>query len=60
MRDTTGAMIVAIRKQDGTFDATPSPNSGFDPGEFVIGVGTREEIRRLEQVFAPREAAGVA
>lgn len=59
VRDTTGAMIVAIRKQDGTFETAPSPNTGFDPGDFVIGVGTREEIRRLEELFAPREAAPV-
>jgi voltage-gated potassium channel len=59
VRDTTGAMIVAIRKQDGTFDATPSPDAGFDPGDIVIGVGTTDELRRLEELFAPREAARV-
>jgi voltage-gated potassium channel len=59
VRDTTGAMVVAIRKQDGTFDATPSPDALFEPGDIVIGVGTADELRRLEQLFAPREAAHV-
>jgi voltage-gated potassium channel len=59
VRDTTGAMVVAIRKQDGTFDATPSPDALFEHGDIVIGVGTAEELRLLEQLFAPREAATV-
>jgi voltage-gated potassium channel len=59
VRDSTGAMVVAIRKEDGTFDATPSPDALFEPGDIVIGVGTADELRRLEQLFAPREAAHV-
>jgi voltage-gated potassium channel len=59
VRDTTGAMVVAIRKRDGTFDATPSPDAQFDAGDVVIGVGTAEELRKLEELFAPREAATV-
>ena len=59
VRDTTGAMIVAIRKEDGTFDATPSPDALFEPGDIVIGVGTADELRRLEELFAPRQVAGV-
>jgi voltage-gated potassium channel len=59
IRDSTGAMVVAIRKQDGTFDATPSPDAQFDAGDVVIGVGTADELRKLEALFAPREAASV-
>lgn len=56
VRDETGAMIVAIRKRDGTFDTTPDPDATIDVGDILIGVGTAEEIRRLEDFFAPREA----
>ncbi len=56
VRDKTGAMIVAIRKRDGTFDTTPSPDELIEAGDVLIGVGTREEIRKLEDFFAPREA----
>jgi voltage-gated potassium channel len=56
VRDTTGAMIVAIRKRDGTFDTTPDPDARIDVGDILIGVGTETEIRKLEDFFAPRDA----
>src|SRR5207249_1926599 len=56
VRDETGAIIVAIRKRDGTFDTTPSPDEMIDVGDVLIGVGTPQEIRRLEDFFAPVEA----
>jgi voltage-gated potassium channel len=54
---TGGAMIVALRKVDGTFDVTPGPSAVLDEGDVIIGVGTTDEIQRLEELFAPREAA---
>ena len=56
VHDLTGAMIVAIRRQDGTFDVTPGPKARIDEGEVVIGVGTTDQMVRLEALFAPREA----
>jgi voltage-gated potassium channel len=56
VRDETGAIIVALRKRDGTFDTTPSPDELIEAGDVLIGVGTPEEIRNLEDFFAPREA----
>jgi voltage-gated potassium channel len=56
VRDETGAIIVAIRKRDGTFDTTPSPDEPIEAGDVLIGVGTPQEIRKLEDFFAPREA----
>jgi voltage-gated potassium channel len=56
VREQTGAIIVAIRKHDGTFDTTPSPSVVFEAGDVMIGVGTSDEIRRLEELFAPRTA----
>jgi voltage-gated potassium channel len=56
VRDETGAIIVALRKRDGTFDTTPSPDELIEPGDVLIGVGTPEEIRRLEDFFAPNRA----
>jgi voltage-gated potassium channel len=56
VREQTGAIIVAIRKHDGTFDTTPSPSVVFEAGDVMIGVGTSDEIRRLEELFAPRKA----
>lgn len=56
VREETGAMIVAVRKPDGRFDTTPDPEELIEAGDVLIGVGTAEEIRRLEDFFAPREA----
>ena len=53
MRDATGAMIVAIRKADGSLDVTPSPDAALEAGDVVIGVGTHDEIAQLEALLAP-------
>ena len=56
VREATGAMIVALRKRDGSFDTTPTPDARLDVGDVIIAAGTPEELRRLEELFAPREA----
>ena len=52
VRHATGAMIVALRRHDGTFDTTPEPDTRLDPGDILIGVGSPDEIARLEDLFA--------
>jgi voltage-gated potassium channel len=52
----TGALIVALRKPDGTFDTTPSADAALEPGDVVIAVGTGAELKALEEMFKPREA----
>jgi voltage-gated potassium channel len=56
IRHETGAIVVALRKPDGTFDTTPEPDTPLQVGDVLIGVGSPDEIRRLEDLFAPREA----
>jgi voltage-gated potassium channel len=55
IRHETGAIVVALRKPDGTFDTTPEPDTPIDVGDVLIGVGTADEVRLLEDLFAPRE-----
>jgi len=55
IRNQTGALIVALRKQDGTFDTTPTPEAMLEVGDVLIAAGTEEELRALERLFAPRE-----
>ena len=57
IQETTGALVIALRKADGTFDATPGAGAVFEEGDVIIGLGTTDEIERLEALFAPREAA---
>jgi voltage-gated potassium channel len=55
VRHKTGAVIVALRKQDGTFDTTPDPDAVLEDGDVMIAAGSSDELRRLEELFAPRE-----
>src|SRR5947209_2084453 len=55
IRRETGALIVALRKRDGTFDTTPTPEAVLDVGDVLIAAGTEQELRALEELFAPRE-----
>jgi voltage-gated potassium channel len=55
IRKETGALIVALRKRDGSFDTTPTPEAVVDVGDVLIAAGTEDELRLLESLFAPRE-----
>ncbi len=52
VRHQTGAIIIALRKRDGTFDTTPEPDVTIEPGDVIVGIGTTEELQRLEDLFA--------
>jgi voltage-gated potassium channel len=56
LRKETRALILALRKRDGTFDATPNSGATLDVGDVLIAAGTEEELRAPEALFAPREA----
>jgi voltage-gated potassium channel len=55
IRHETGALVVSLRKADGSFDTTPEPDTPIEAGDVLIGVGSPDEIRALEDLFAPRE-----
>ncbi len=55
IRHETGAIIIALRRHDGTFDTTPEPDTRLAPGDVLIGVGSPDEIARLEDLFASRD-----
>lgn len=56
IRDATGAIVVAVRKRDGSLLPSPGPDIVLEVGDVLIGVGSQEQIGRLEALFAPREA----
>jgi voltage-gated potassium channel len=58
VRHETGAVIVALRKEDGTFDSTPDPDAVLDSGDVMIAAGSSDELKKLEDLFAPRAVAG--
>jgi len=57
VRSTTGAVVIALRKPDGTFDVTPSPDVEIELGDVLIAIGTEPELKALEDLFAPESVA---
>jgi voltage-gated potassium channel len=55
IRSQTGALIIALRKKDGTFDTTPNPEAVLGEGDVMICVGTPGELSSLEELFAPNQ-----
>src|SRR5829696_6259738 len=53
--EKTGAMILATRNKEGTFDTTPSASDRLRAGDTLIVLGTREQISRLEQLMGGKE-----
>jgi voltage-gated potassium channel len=52
IRDRTGALVLAIRRSDGTFLLNPDPGVPIDGGVVVIAIGTREQLVALVQLVA--------
>jgi voltage-gated potassium channel len=55
IRHETGAIVIALRKADGSFDTTPEPDTPIEVGDVLIGVGSPSEIRALEDLFTAGE-----
>jgi voltage-gated potassium channel len=49
--ERTGAMILATRNREGTFDTSPSASDRIRAGDTLIVLGTREQISRLERLM---------
>lgn len=56
IRHDTGALVVGLRRGDGSFAPTPSPDTVLEDGDVLIAVGADPELRALEEMFAAREA----
>ena len=54
--EQTGANIVAVRKHGGKLNVRPTKDTLLEEADVIVGVGSPDEIRKLEQMFEPREA----
>jgi voltage-gated potassium channel len=54
----TGANIVAVRKQGGALDLRPTKDTLLEEADVIVGLGSPAEIKRLEEMFEPRDALG--
>jgi len=50
IRNKSGAMILAIRKNDGSFDLQPKPDSTIDKNNVLVVIGTQDQFASLEKL----------
>ncbi len=48
LRDRTGALVLALREEDGSFNTNPSPDTTIRAGHILIAIGTPTELDALE------------
>lgn len=53
LRSQSGALVVAIRRADGTLIAGPTAETILSAGDSMICVGTAEQLRLLNQILSP-------
>lgn len=53
LRSKSGALILAIRRADNTLIVGPDANTRLCPEDLIIGMGTSDELRQLNQVLSP-------
>jgi voltage-gated potassium channel len=51
LRDRTGALVLALREEDGTFNTNPSPDTTIRAGHILIAIGTASELDALERTI---------
>lgn len=53
IRDTTGALVLALRSRDGSFHTNPDPATEVRAGHILIVVGTADQLDKLRLLAAP-------
>lgn len=48
IRHTTGALILAVRRRDGTVNVNPEGDAVLKEGDTLVAIGTQEQLERLE------------
>jgi voltage-gated potassium channel len=51
----TGANIVAVRKLGGALELRPTKDTLLEESDVIVGLGSPTEIRKLEEMFEPRD-----
>lgn len=53
LRSQTGALVLAIRRTDGTLIGGPTADTELRAGDSLICMGTPEQLRQLNQILGP-------
>ncbi len=51
LRAKTGALVLAVRRQDGSFVSIPGPEVALQAGTTLIAMGTRDQLAALERLL---------
>jgi voltage-gated potassium channel len=54
IRNSSGALILAIKKADGSFDLHPTAASKIERNDVLVVIGTQEQFERLERMVEAR------
>jgi voltage-gated potassium channel len=49
IRDRTGALVLALRDDDGTFQTNPAPDTTLHAGQVMIAIGTHQQLSDLSE-----------
>ncbi len=52
LRARTGALVLALRRSNGSFVANPGADARLEPGGTLIAFGTSDQLQQLEQLLA--------
>lgn len=52
IRELTGAQVLALRSEDGSFQTNPAPDLAIAAGQVIIAIGTQEELGALARHVA--------
>lgn len=50
IRNASGAMVLAIKKTDGSFDLQPKASSTINRGDVLVVIGTQEQFESLQEL----------
>jgi voltage-gated potassium channel len=56
VRSSSGALILAIRRNDGSFDLQPKATSIIEKHDVLVVIGTQEQFELLDKVVNPNPA----
>jgi voltage-gated potassium channel len=54
IRSTSGALILAVKKADGSFDLHPTAHSKIERNDVLVVIGTQEQFDTLERMVEAR------
>jgi voltage-gated potassium channel len=59
LRSQSGALVLAIRRADGTLIGGPTGDTRLASGDVLICMGTAEQLRQLNQILSPVDSSSL-